>query len=613
MRRLLAERRDGPSVSLRVRGLSADDGAMGTEKRRRHERSLVQQVRLNPPSRAEHRRPPGQSRSARSGGLRAQTRWLRPALLVLLGPVLGLPASAAIDDPLPASATADERRFDIWEFQVEGATRLATGDVERAVYPHLGERRTIADVEGARSALEKAYHERGYMTVIVNIPQQKVSEGVVRLAVTEAPVGRLRVTGSRYFSQGHIREAVPQLAEGHVPNFHEVQKELLTVNRLPERRVTPVLRAAETPGLVDIDLQVKDELPLHASTELNDRYGPNTSHLRSSLDLRYVNLFQRDHSLSLFYLTSPEERKEVEVWSLSYVIPSREGSAWALYAVQSESNVAAVGDLDVLGNGRIYGLRWITPLVGSDAHFFHSLSAGIDYKDFEQDLVLQGSDALASPVHYAPMTLQYSATWQRFPETPSARPQDGMSSTTVVAGFNFSARGMFTDSREFADKRFGASASYLVFRPGIQRLQALPRLWSLFGKLEGQVASGPLISNEQYGAGGVDTVRGYLESEVLGDAGLRQSLELRTPDLLSSWSARVEKSYALAFVEAAQLHVMEALPGQDPNVSVASGGVGLRFKGLGLSVDVDAAHVFRDGANTESGDMRGHFRVNYGF
>lgn len=514
---------------------------------------------------------------------------------------------------MESAAPADERQFDIWEFEVEGSTRLEVSDIERAVYPFLGPQRTIADVEGARGALEKAYQGRGFMTVVVNIPQQKVDEGVVRLQVTEAPVGRLRVVGSRYFSQGYIRDAVPQLAEGQVPNFHEVQKELLTVNRLPERRVTPVMRASETPGLVDIDLQIKDELPLHARAEVNDRYGPNTSHLRASLDLRYVNLFQRDHSLSLFHLTSPEDRDEVDVWSMSYVIPSSGGAAWALYGVKSKSDVAVVGDLDVIGNGDIYGMRWVSPLPGSDIRFFHSLSAGIDYKDFGQDLVLQGADALASPVTYAPLTAQYSATWQHWPQEISMQQSRPDSSTTLVLGFNVLPRGLFTDADEFRNKRFGASSSYLVFRPGVQHERQLPRGWSVLAKLDGQVASGPLISNEQFSAGGADSVRGYQESEVLGDAGLRQSIELRTPDLMDGLSTRIEKSHALAFVEAAQLHVMEALPGQDPNVSVASGGVGFRFEAAGLIVDLDAAHVFRDAANTQSGDTRGLFRVNYGF
>ena len=105
------------------------------------------------------------------------------------------------------SSHAQEARFDVFEYRVEGATLLSVTMVEQAVYPHLGENKSLEDVEQARDALERAYHDAGYLTVLVSIPQQKVDEAVVRLQVTEAPVKRLRVVESRYFSPADIKAA----------------------------------------------------------------------------------------------------------------------------------------------------------------------------------------------------------------------------------------------------------------------------------------------------------------------------------------------------------------------------------------------------------------------
>ncbi|WP_312030655.1 ShlB/FhaC/HecB family hemolysin secretion/activation protein [Methylosinus sp. H3A] len=44
-----------------------------------------------------------------------------------------------------------------------------------------------------------------------------------------------------------------------------------------------------------------------------------------------------------------------------------------------------------------------------------------------------------------------------------------------------------------------------------------------------RIADGPLASSEQISVGGLDTVRGYLESEVLGDTGAAGTVELRQP------------------------------------------------------------------------------------
>ncbi|MDO9197009.1 POTRA domain-containing protein, partial [Rhodoferax sp.] len=109
-----------------------------------------------------------------------------------------------------ASHAQEAQRFDVFEYRVEGTTLLPTIVVEKAVYPHLGEKKTLADVEKAREELEKAYHGAGYLTVLVSIPQQKVDGGVVKLAVTEAPVDRLRVVESRYFSLGAIKAGAPE-------------------------------------------------------------------------------------------------------------------------------------------------------------------------------------------------------------------------------------------------------------------------------------------------------------------------------------------------------------------------------------------------------------------
>jgi hemolysin activation/secretion protein len=48
-------------------------------------------------------------------------------------------------------------------------------------------------------------------------------------------------------------------------------------------------------------------------------------------------------------------------------------------------------------------------------------------------------------------------------------------------------------------------------------------------RADGQWASEPLISNEQFTAGGVNSVRGYDEGQVSGDTGWHASLELKTP------------------------------------------------------------------------------------
>jgi hemolysin activation/secretion protein len=510
---------------------------------------------------------------------------------------------------LPPAHAAEDSRFDLLEIAVEGNTVLPAIRIETAIYPYLGENRRIEDVEAARTALEKAYHDSGYLTVFVDIPEQQVQGGVVRLRVTEGRVERLRVTGSRYFSLGRIREKTPDLAEGSVPYFPDVQKQLAAVNRGGDRRVTPVLRPGRTPGKVEVDLKVDDELPLHGSVELNDRYSANTTRTRLNANLRYDNLWQREHSLSLGIQTAPQDTAESRVFSATYVWPTDNGNYLAAYGVISESDVAALGDLNVIGNGRIAGLRYIVPLRPRSG-YFHTLTLGVDYKDFDETVTLLGTDSNSTPISYLPFSLGYEATVQ------------GMQGLTqFTATLNFSLRGLADDTveclpgvflNEFACKRYLGKANYAYLRLDARHTHSLGKGWTLFARAGGQIANGPLISNEQYSVGGTDTVRGYTESAASGDDGLTGGLELRAPSLARRVSENLEDLTVYAFTEGATLRIREPLSGQTDRFDLLAAGVGLRFKGWrGVSGSLDLAYPFEDAGQVEAGDGRVHVRLGY--
>ena len=50
----------------------------------------------------------------------------------------------------------------------------------------------------------------------------------------------------------------------------------------------------------------------------------------------------------------------------------------------------------------------------------------------------------------------------------------------------------------------------------------------------------PLIPAEQYFAGGMDSVRGYLTYEAIGDHAIRGRAELTTPEALTEQVARAD-------------------------------------------------------------------------
>ncbi|HVQ67638.1 MAG TPA: ShlB/FhaC/HecB family hemolysin secretion/activation protein [Bradyrhizobium sp.] len=491
------------------------------------------------------------------------------------------PTATDASPPAQKPGAAPVQRFDIDDFAVQGAETLPQIEIEEAIYPFLGPNKTADDVEKARAALEKAYHDKGYQTVSVSVPQQNALGKMIVLKVTELKVGRLRVKNSRYFRLDNITSKAGSLKEGTVPNFGEVTKDIVALNQWPDRRVTPALRAGVTPGTVDVDLNVEDKAPIHANVELNNRQSPNTTALRLSSTVHYDNLWQLGHSLSFTYQVAPQRPNDATVFSGSYLarVQNVDWLNVLFYAVKSSSDVATIGGTNVVGPGQIFGSRAVITLPTRE-NLFHTLSAGVDYKHFDQTVKL-GGDGFSSPVTYYPVVANYSATFSAEKST-----------TQFNAGITYNLRPLSDDVFTFDNKRLYASPSFTHFNADVSHTHELPEGFQLYGKVQGQVADGPLVSSEQFSVGGLDTVRGYLESETLGDNGVVGNLELRSPNIGELLQKQMKDETGqgparftifnewrfFGFTDAGTATVLRPQVEQQSTFNLWSYGVGARFK-----------------------------------
>jgi hemolysin activation/secretion protein len=487
----------------------------------------------------------------------------------------------------------------IKQYRVLGAHRLSKIEIERAVYPFLGPGRGPQDVEQARAALERAYQAKGFQTVSVQVPPQSGSGGVVVLNVMENTVGRLRVRNSHYFLPSTIKENAPALAEGTVPNFNEVTQDIVALNQWPDRRITPSLKAGVVPGTVDVDLAVEDTFPLHGSAELNNRYSANTDPLRINASLSYNNLWQLGHSIGGSVQLAPTDINQVQVYSGYYVVRFADPSWLTLIAqgVKQESNVSTLGSIDVAGKGEVIGGRAIITFPQL-TNFFHSLTLGLDYKHFDQDVTIAGK-MIPTPVDYYPFSANYSATW-----APKG------SVTNANFGVTFHARGMGSRPSGFDFNRFDADANFIYLRSDLSHQHDLPFGFQAFGKIQGQVSDQPLINSEQFAGGGLPTVRGYLEAETLGDNAAAGTLELRSPSFLNSLGAQANEGRIYIFADGGYLELINPLPEQDFQFALASVGAGARVKLRNhLNGSIDAAVPFISQTQTAALDWRLTFRL----
>jgi len=520
------------------------------------------------------------------------------ALLWMMGQARA--QQAAPTGSAAASAPDQQSRlFDINEFRVEGSTQLSAREVETAVYPYLGPSRAIEDVERARAALEKAYTEKGFQSVSVAIPPQTVRDGVVLLKVTEATVGRLRVRGARWFSPRDVKQQAPSVAEGTVPNFDDIARDIVILNQIPDRRVTPTLRAGARPGTVDVDLTVQDALPLHGSAELNNRHGRYTTPLRLSGSLRYDNFWQLGHSLGFSYQVAPSRAPDGRVFTASYLarFPRLPWLTLSANYLDQNSDISTVGGINVAGTGQIAGVRAAFTLPGSPT-FFHTLNAGIDYKRFGQLIRLE-EVASSTPLTTWPISAMYSAIFSR-----------EASETLLTAGLTFNLRSLSSPMPRFEERRFNSKGDFIYYRGELSRTNKLPFDFQLYAKAQGQYSADALVSSDQFSAGGAESVRGYFDSEVVGDFGASGTLELRGPTL-TRWLGHWANDWRFhLFVDGASLGIHDPLPEQQDRFRLWSTGAGTRMRIFEhFSAELEVAVPMRSEGITRRHETRIHFRL----
>jgi hemolysin activation/secretion protein len=172
----------------------------------------------------------------------------------------------------------------------------------------------IGDLDFARlreglGKLQLRYRDLGFATVGVTLPEQRLTNGMVRVVVVEGKLSHIIVTDNRYFSTDNVLRALPSLGTNLLLNTRWFQPELDRANLNQDRQIYPVISPGPEPGTSDLTLKVKDRWPLHGHFEINDKSTPGTPLLRLDSALQYDNLWQRNHQVGLDYNFSPQSMK----------------------------------------------------------------------------------------------------------------------------------------------------------------------------------------------------------------------------------------------------------------------------------------------------------------
>jgi hemolysin activation/secretion protein len=529
--------------------------------------------------------------------------------------VLGAPAASfAADAPGPRSAPAAAAAASgdillvVTRYDVTGPNPLGAEETAAVLSAHLGEHRSLSSLEAGALALENAMRERGFAFHRVIVPAQRPEGGVVRLEVLRFSLGAVNVSGNRHFTAANIMRSLPALAPGVSPDVVELARQLSLANEHPAKRLTVTMRESKASDALDADVVVRDVKPSQFFAGIvgnsRDEYNlvnRNTGYTRLTLGYQNSNLFDRDHVGTLAYTTSPENLDAVQQYAAYYSLPVYAlSSQVAAYYVQSDIDTGSipVGGLpfNVSGRGKFYGAR-ITYTLPRVADTTQLLSVAYDVRGFDNTVGAPGLVLPGTPVTTRPLSLRYQARAER---------QWGGASGYVEHAVNISG----SDSGNFAAARAGATDDWNAWRVGFDANYTWGT-WVLSTRLRGQVTGDYLIAGEQFGLGGVASVRGLREREYAGERGYSATLEGIGPALLAGVRPVVFLDHGYAYQRAAPAPVPGAITGGQ---SASSAGIGARWNWQRqLDVSTDLAYVLDGlpGSPGTQGTSRGHVKLHF--
>lgn len=507
----------------------------------------------------------------------------------------------------------DAVRFQISRFDVSGNTLLPAADVQAALAPYTGDGRDFGDVQRALEALEGLYHARGWNVVTVQLPEQELNGGVVRLTVVQTTLRQVDVAGNRWFSEANIRAGLPTLSPGATPNLRDVSRNLRLVNENPAKKVKLSLSGADatvdangkdTGEAIDAKLDVVDERPWKVIVNADNTGTDSTGKTHAGVLLQHADLWGRDHVGTLQYTTTAERPDRVAVWSAGYHIPLYAlGDSLDVYASYSNVDSGAINaglfDLAVSGKGAVYGARY-NQILAKRGELEGRVVYGIDVKAFKNSVVFDATD-LGDDVTVRPLSIGYAGTYAL---------AAGSADFNVALLQNI-AGGPHGSAADFSVVRSGAKASYRMLRFSLALAHVVGDDWQARGLLNGQWSGDALVPGEQIGAGGSTTVRGFGERDLATDTGVIGNLELYTPNFCTraGWQCRL-----LGFYDAAWGERNRALAGELRHATISSTGLGLRFAaGSTASVQLDYGHALHVGDVAATSTNKLHVRVSLAY
>ncbi|MEH2050245.1 ShlB/FhaC/HecB family hemolysin secretion/activation protein [Nostoc sp.] len=423
---------------------------------------------------------------------------------------------SAPQENLPDTTFPTGEEFFVKEIQVTGNSVLKN-EIINLKQPLENKNITFEQLLQLRSQITKLYVDNGYITSGAFIPNnQNLASGVVQIQVVEGELEGISILGLERLQTAYVRSRIARLA-GKPLNQKRLEEALQLLQLDPViERVNAELTAGSTPGNNILQVTITESPPFHAGVVFANNQSPSVGSEQGSIFIAHDNFLGFGDKFSAEYAVS----EGLDIYNISYSIPfnALDGTIGVRYSNSASRIIESeFRDLDIRSEAETLSFNIRQPLIHTPNSEF-ALGFAFDLRR-SQTYILND-----------------------IPFSFTEGPENGKSRVTVIrfsqdwlqrnANSVLAARSQFSFGIDAFDPTINDSGTDGRFFSWVGQFQWVQRLSPrilMLAKVNTQLTPDSLLSLEKISIGGVDTVRGYSQNQLVADNGVVGGVEVRIP------------------------------------------------------------------------------------
>lgn len=235
------------------------------------------------------------------------------------------PKDVEVNDQLPPTrrelSDVPDLQMEITGFTISGVPEAEGEAIREKLAPFIGPDKTFQDLLDATALVKSYLNSRGYLLAQAYIPEQKLHNGVVEIAVLLGRLGsiELNFNDATPVSRGLIQAYLDHLETGQVLRTADLERVLFLINDLHGVRMKSTIRPGATPGTADLVVDVEPEHVLSGQVQVDNMGSRYTGTNRVSGNVVLGSPLGLGDSLSFRALAT--QAGGTQYGSLSYVAP----------------------------------------------------------------------------------------------------------------------------------------------------------------------------------------------------------------------------------------------------------------------------------------------------